>query len=126
MWIRTGHLGHELQGVDVEEKVLGAGKYPDDFYLDGMLYGVALRSKYARASVLEIDTAEAKALYGVEAVVTAEDIPGENKIGHLKHDQYSLIPVGGLTHYLGDAIAVVAAKDRETAEKAKKLIKGKI
>ena len=53
----------------------------------------------------------------------AEDIPGENKIGHLKHDQYTLIPVGGLTHYLGDAIALVAAKDRETAEKAKKLIK---
>lgn len=55
--------------------------------------------------------------------MTAEDIPGENKIGHLKHDQYTLIPVGGLVHYLGDAIALVAAKDRETAEKAVKLIK---
>ncbi len=60
---------------------------------------------------------------GVEAVVTADDIPGENKIGHLKHDQYSLIPVGGLTHYLGDAIALVAATDMATVEKAKKLIK---
>ncbi len=59
----------------------------------------------------------------MEAVVTAKDIPGENKIGHLKHDQYTMIPVGGLTHYLGDAIALVAAKDREIAEKAKKLIK---
>ena len=37
---------------------------------------------------------------------TAADIPGENKIGHLKHDQYTMIPVGGLTHYLGDAIAL--------------------
>ena len=75
----------------MEEKVLGTGKYPDDFYFDGMLYGVALRSKYPRARVLEIDTAAAKALSGVEAVLTAEDIPGENKIGHLKHDQYSLM-----------------------------------
>lgn len=119
------NIGHRVSRVDVEEKVLGTGKYPDDFYFDGMLYGVALRSKYPRARVLEIDTAAAKALFGVEAVLTAEDIPGENKIGHLKHDQYSLIPVGGLTHYLGDAIAVIAAKDRETAEKAKKLIKVK-
>ena len=119
------NLGHRVSRIDVEEKVLGTGKYPDDFYFDGMLYGAALRSKYPRARVLEIDTAAAKALPGVEAVLTAEDIPGENKIGHLKHDQYTLIPVGGLTHYLGDAIAVVAAKDRETAEKAKKLIKVK-
>ena len=119
------NLGHRVSRIDVEEKVLGTGKYPDDFYLDGMLYGAALRSKYPRARVLEIDTTAAEALSGVEAVVTAKDIPGENKIGHLKHDQYTLIPVGGLTHYLGDAIAVVAAKDRETAEKAKKLIKVK-
>ncbi len=116
-------LGSRVSRLDVEEKVLGYGKYPDDYYLEGMLYGAALRSRYPRARVLSIDTTKAKALPGVEAVLTAEDIPGENKIGHLKHDQYTLIPVGGLTHYLGDAVAVVAAVDRETAEKAKKLIR---
>ena len=116
-------IGNRVARIDVVEKVLGTGKYPDDFYLDGMLYGSALRSRYARARVLSIDTSKAKELPGVEAVVTAADIPGENKIGHLKHDQYTLIPVGGLVHYLGDAVALVAAKDRETVEKAKKLIK---
>lgn len=116
-------LGSRVHRVDVEEKVLGYGKYPDDYYLDGMCYGTALRSKYPRARVLSIDTTAAKALPGVVGVFTAEDIPGENKIGHLKHDQYTMIPVGGLTHYLGDAIALVAAEDMETAEKAKKLIK---
>ncbi|MEA4966028.1 MAG: selenium-dependent xanthine dehydrogenase [Oscillospiraceae bacterium] len=115
-------LGSRVQRLDADEKVLGIGKYPDDYYPDGMLYGSALRSKYARARVLSIDTAAAKALPGVAAVLTADDIPGENKIGHLKHDQYTLIPAGGLTHYLGDAIALVAAVDRETLEKAKKLI----
>ena len=70
------NLGHRVSRVYVEEKVLGTGKYP-------------------RARVLEIDTTAAKALPGVEAVLTAEDIPGENKIGPLKHDQYTLIPVGG-------------------------------
>ena len=116
-------LGSRVQRLDVEEKVLGYGKYPDDYYLDGMCYGTALRSKYPRARVLSIDTTAAKALPGVIDVFTAADIPGENKIGHLKHDQYTMIPVGGLTHYLGDAIALVAAEDMETAEKAKKLIK---
>lgn len=116
-------IGSRVHRLDVEEKVLGTGKYPDDFYMDGMCYGSALRSKYPRARVLSIDTSAAKALPGVVGVFTAEDIPGQNKIGHLKHDQYTMIPVGGLTHYLGDAIALVAAVDMETAEKAKKLIK---
>lgn len=116
-------LGSRVQRLDAEEKALGTGKYPDDFYLDGMIYGAALRSKHPRARVLSIDTSAAKNLPGVVDVFTAEDIPGENKIGHLKHDQYSLIPVGGLTHFLGDAIALVAAENMEIAEKAKKLIK---
>lgn len=116
-------MGSRVHRLDVEEKVLGYGKYPDDFYLDGMIYGSALRSKYARARVLSIDTSAAKACEGVIGVFTAEDIPGENLIGHLKHDQYTLVPVGQLTHYLGDAIALVAAVNRETVEKAKKLIK---
>ncbi|MEY8378617.1 selenium-dependent xanthine dehydrogenase [Lachnospiraceae bacterium 56-18] len=116
-------IGSRVHRLDVEEKVLGFGKYPDDFYMDGMCYGSALRSKYPRARVISVDASAAKALPGVIAVLTAEDIPGENKIGHLKHDQYTLIPVGGLTHYLGDAVALVAAEDMETAEKAKKLIK---
>ena len=116
-------IGSRVHRLDVEEKVLGYGKYPDDFEMDGMLYGSAVRSKYPRARIVSIDTSAAKALPGVAAVLTAEDIPGENKIGHLKHDQYTLIPVGGLTHYLGDAVALVAAESREILEKAKKLVK---
>ena len=116
-------IGSRVQRLDAEEKVLGRGKYPDDYYFDGMLYGGALRSKYPRARVLSIDKSAAEALEGVECVLTAEDIPGENKIGHIKHDQYTLIPVGGLAHYLGDAICLIAAKDMETVEKARKLIK---
>ncbi len=116
-------IGSRVHRLDVEEKVLGYGKYPDDFYVEGMCYGSAVRSKYPRARVLSIDASKAKALPGVVAVLTAEDIPGENKIGHLKHDQYTLIPIGGLTHYLGDAICLVVAENQEILEKAKKLVK---
>ncbi len=117
-------LGSSVHRLDVEEKVLGYGKYPDDWYVPGMTYGGAVRAKYARARVLSIDTSRAKALPGVLAVLTAEDIPpeGQNKVGHLKKDQYTLIPVGGLVHYLGDAVALVVAQDEATLEKAKKLV----
>ena len=115
-------LGSSVHRLDVAEKVQGYGKYPDDWYLPGMTYGSAVRAKYARARVLKIDASRALALDGVLAVLTADDIPGENRIGHIKHDQYTLIPVGGLTHYLGDAIALVVAKDQQTLEKAKKLV----
>ena len=117
-------LGSSVPRLDVEEKVLGYGKYPDDWYVPGMTYGGAVRAKYARARVLSIDTSRAKALPGVLAVLTAEDIPpeGQNKVGHLKKDQYTLIPVGGLVHYLGDAVALVVAQDEATLEKAKKLV----
>ena len=118
-------LGSSVHRLDVEEKVLGYGKYPDDWYVPGMTYGGAVRAQYARARVRSIDTSRARALDGVLAVLTAEDIPpeGQNKVGHLKKDQYTLIPVGGLTHYLGDAVALVVAKDEATLEKAKKLVK---
>ena len=116
-------LGSQVPRLDVEEKVLGYGKYPDDYYMENELFVSAVRSKHPRARVLSIETSKAKALPGVAGVYTAEDVPGENKIGHLKHDQYLFIPVGGLTHYLGDVVALVAAEDRQVLEKAKKLVK---
>ena len=101
--------GNRVQRIDAREKVLGEGKYPDDYYLPGMLWGSLLRSKYARARVLSIDTKKAKALPGVRGVYTAADVPGENLIGHLRHDHYVFVPVVELVHYLGDPVALVVA-----------------
>ena len=116
-------IGSRVHRLDVEEKVLGYGKYPDDFYFKRMCYGSAVRSKYPRARVLSIDTSAAEALPGVICVLTAADVPGENVIGHLVHDWDVMIPVGGITRFLGDAIALVAAETQEILEKAKKLVK---
>ena len=116
-------LGARVPRVDVEEKVTGTGVYPDDVYMDGMLYASAVRSAYPRARVLAIHTEEAKALPGVAGVFTAADIPGSNKVGHLKKDWDTMIAVGDVTHYLGDAVCVVAAEDAETLAKAKALVK---
>ena len=115
-------LGKRVHRLDVREKVLGYGQYPDDVYLDGMIYASAVRSAHPRARVLAIHTEKAKALPGVVGVFTAADVPGENKVGHLKKDWDTMIPVGGITHYLGDAICIVAAETREILDQAKKLV----
>ena len=88
-----------------------------------MCYGGAVRSQYARARVLSIDTSEAEKLPGVVAVATAKDIPGKVNVGHIKKDQPTLVGVGELTHYLGDSIALICAVDQATVEEAKKLVK---
>lgn len=105
-----------------ERRSWGTGKYPDDIYLDGMIYGSAVRSKYPRARVLAIHKEKAEALPGVVGVYTADDIPGKVKVGHLMQDWDTMIPVGKITHYLGDAICLVAAETPEILEKAKKLV----
>lgn len=115
-------VGMAMQRIDAREKVLGTGEYPDDVYLDGMIYASAVRSKYPRARVLAIHTEKARELQGVVGVFTANDIPGDIKVGHLKQDWDALIPVGGMTHYLGDAICLVAAESIEVLKEAKSLV----
>ncbi|MBQ2323307.1 MAG: selenium-dependent xanthine dehydrogenase [Oscillospiraceae bacterium] len=116
-------VGARVHRIDVPEKVQGYGQYPDDVYVEGMCYGGAVRAAYPRARVLSIDTSEAEALDGVVCVVTAKDIPGQNYVGHIVKDQPTLVPVGEITHYLGDSVALVCARDQETLERAKQLVK---
>lgn len=116
-------VGDAIRRIDASEKVLGTGEYPDDIYLDEMIYGSAVRSEYPRARVLAIHKEEAEALEGVIGVFTAEDIPGNVKVGHLKQDWDTMIPVGKVTHYLGDAICLVAAENQDILERAKSLVK---
>ncbi len=116
-------IGSRVHRIDVEEKVQGYGLYPDDVYVEGMCYGSAVRTPYARAKILRIDTSEAEKLPGVVAVLTVKDIPGQVNVGHIKKDQPTLVGEGEVTQYLGDAVALVCAEDRETLEAAKSLVK---
>ena len=75
-------VGQRAFRVDVREKVLGTGRYPDDVEMEGMAHLSAVRSLYARARVLSIDASEALAMEGVIGVLTAEDVP-HNKVGHI-------------------------------------------
>lgn len=119
----TWKLGESVHRVDAREKILGYGEYVDDVEVEGMIYASAVRSAYPRARVLGIHTEKALALKGVTAVYTAADIPGSVKVGHLVQDWDTMISVGEITRYLGDAVALVVAETPEIVEKAKKLVK---
>ncbi len=117
-----GTVGDNARHLSVDEKIVGAGVYADDIHIDGMIYASAVRAAYPRARVLSIDSSEALSLPGVVAVYTADDVPGQNKIGHLVKDWDTFIAVGDITRYLGDAICVVAAETPEILEEAKALV----
>lgn len=119
----TGKLGENLPRVDAPAKALGTAEYTDDLHLPGMLYGGAVRSDHPRAILRGVDVSEAAALPGVVQVVTAAELPGTAKVGHLKRDQWVLVPIGGEIHYRGDPIVLIAAESREILNQAKALVK---
>lgn len=116
-------LGLSLPRLDAYAKAQGTAVYTDDIRRPGLLLGAALRSDYARARVLSLEVTAARALPGVEAVLTAKDIPGARLIGHLFHDYPVLIDVGEITRFRGDALALVAARDETVLRQALSLIK---
>lgn len=115
-------VGHPAFRLDVRDKVLGTGLYTDDLEIEGMVYASAVRSKYPRARVLDIDASEALALPGVLAVYTADDVP-VNKVGHIQFDWDVMIAKGDITRFVGDAICVVVAETEAILAEAKKLVK---
>jgi len=102
------------------ERVIGAGIYGIDLVLKDALYGGILRSQYAHAKIVSIDTSEAKALPGVHAVVTAADAP-DVRYGRTYIDRYMLAK--HKVRYMGDPVAAVAADSPAILKQALKKIK---
>ena len=116
-------VGERVARMDAADKVLGAGQYADDLKVPDMLYAAVLRTPLARARILAIHTDAACALDGVAAVMTAADIPGQRLWGHLKRDWPAMIAIGEESRYIGDALAIVAAKTKKIAREAVNLIR---
>ena len=127
----TSYVGKSIPRTDGFDKATGLGLFTHDVYLPGMLYGKVLRSPYAHAKVISIDTTEAEALPGVEAVCTFKNTIRKpfntsatmittNAPEEPVRDQYIFTdePL-----YIGDEIAAVAAVSEKIAEQAVRLIK---
>jgi selenium-dependent xanthine dehydrogenase len=117
-----GHVGKSLARYQGLELALGDRPYVDDLKLPDMLEGAVLLSEHARAVIRGIDTSEAERYPGVIAVVTAADVPGQNRVGLIYEDWPPFIAVGMTTSMVGDVLAAVAAVDEHTARAAAKLI----
>jgi len=113
-------VGKQVAKPDAVDKATGRAKYYSDLHFENMLYGRVLRANRPHALIKRIDTSRAQALPGVVAVLTHKDVQGTNRYGILTPDQPVLCE--DKVRYEGDAVALVAAEDPETAERALGLI----
>jgi xanthine dehydrogenase molybdenum-binding subunit len=115
------NIGKSPTPEDAILKVTGRGKFAQDIKVPGMLWGKILRSPYAHANIIRIDTSKAEELPGVVAVVTYADCP-TLLIGDPHTKPIFNGAVGQKVRFVGDTIAGVAAETAEIAEEAIKLI----
>lgn len=108
-------VGKSVRRVDGWAKVLGKAKYAGDYFFDGMLYAAVKRTDVPHAKLKNIDLRDAH-LPGVEAIMLAEDVPGEVCFGALNPHQP--VVARDIVRYMGDGIALVAARDEKTAREA--------
>src|SRR5437667_11740966 len=103
--------------------IRGQGTYVDDVQLPGMLHGAVLRSPYAHARIVSIDTTAAKQHPNVHAVVTGEDLAGLNLawMPTLSADVQAVLAIDKV-RFQGQEVAFVVADDRYSARDAVELI----
>ncbi|SNS44384.1 xanthine dehydrogenase, molybdenum binding subunit apoprotein [Geodermatophilus pulveris] len=111
-----GRIGEDAQRPDGTLKVTGEFAYSSDLWHDDMVWGVTLRSPHPSARIRRVDVSEALTVPGVSAVLTADDVPGENAYG-LEHADQPVL-AGEFVRYEGEPVALVAADHPETARRA--------
>jgi CO/xanthine dehydrogenase Mo-binding subunit len=120
------YVGNSVPIHDIKEKVTGKIKYYGDMTMPGMLHAKLLLSSIAHGRIKSIDTSRAEALPGVEAVFTYKNSPATQYNSHKWIDGMEVVADERLftekVRFCGDRIAAVVAADRQTAERAVKLI----
>ena len=119
-------VGKPEKKLDAEKLVQGKPAFTADLHMPDMLIARVLRSPFAHARITAIDTSKAKALPGVAAVLTWQDLP---RVVYSTAGQSDPIPgpldmvsLDNKVRFVGDRVAFVAAESAEIAEKALELI----
>ena len=122
----THTVGKPEKKVDAVKLVQGKPAFTDDIELRGMLYAKVLWSPVAHARIKHIDASKARALEGVHAVLTYQDIP---RVVYSTAGQSDPIPgpldsfsLDNKVRFVGDRVAFVAAESEEIAQRALELI----
>lgn len=118
-------IGEAIKRIEDPRLLVGKGQYVADVRVPGMLEACVVRSPYAHAKILGVDSSAASAIKGVVAVVTASDLPSD-----LQPIPMRLTPAPELAHtlqmplassvvrYAGEPVAVIIADSRYIAEDA--------
>jgi len=128
-------LGQAVRRKEDDRFVTGTGDYTDDAHLPGELHAVFVRSPYAHAKVVSIDTAEAKSAPGVIDVLTQEDVVAGGAgplpcispaLTNLDGSECVRPPrtalADGVVRHVGEPVAVVIAETRLMAADAAELV----
>ena len=113
-------IGNATVRADAETKATGAEKYAADYYGKDLLWAGVRRAGIPHGLILDVNTAKAKNLPGVIAVLTGKDVPGTNRQGIVHKDQPVL--ADDKVRHCGDAVALVLAEDKDILQKAIALI----
>lgn len=110
-------IGREIPRVDAKKIVTGEIQYLSDLRFEKLLYGRVLRSPHPHAYIKRIDVSKAKRLEGVRAVLTWADVP-DLRGGTPRFKRI----LDRKVRFFGDAVAILAAEDEDTADEALRLI----
>lgn len=118
-------VGTRVTRVDAEEKATGLGLYAPDLEIQGMVYGLTLRSPHPHARVVRVDSSRAEALPGFRGLVKASEVPrvcGTWFNLRSRKELGKLLQQDDKVRFIGDPVLVVAADDEDTAREAISLI----
>jgi len=119
-----GTVGTAVTRVDAEDKATGRALYVDDLRFAGMLHAALVFPGCASGRLVGIDASAALDVPGVRAVLTADDVPGENQVGVVDSDQ-PLLPKDTI-RYTGDAAAIVVADSPALAREGARAVRPQI
>jgi carbon-monoxide dehydrogenase large subunit len=112
MAVDIGGIGHSVARKEDARFIRGRGNYVDDVKLPGMVYLDIVRSPYAHARILKIDTSKALAIPGVLAVITGKDlVPLKLEwMPTLMGDKQMVLPTDTVMYQAQEVAAVVATE----------------
>lgn len=114
-------IGVSYRRLDAPSKVAGLLQYAADMNLTNMLHMQVLRSPVPHGRIDLLDVSAARAMPGVEAVITCDDVPGKDGFGVFYHDQP--VMARGVVRYTGEQICAVVAETPTLAREAIKKIR---
>ena len=118
--MRAPAVGRSIARKEARQKVTGRARYVDDLTLPGMLHGVTVRSAVPRGILRDIDF-QPGIPWDELTIVTAADIPGENRVALILDDQPCL--AGEAINHPEEPVVLLAHPDRHLLEEARRHVK---